>query len=135
MIFVHTISTPANTAQAAPQETLLELGLGIIHRVDVGFPPGSAGLLHVAIDRDGRQLYPSNPQGNWAWDGLTQQFPTWFPLESEPFSLTARTWNDDDSFLHQVTLQILILPREILLPPREETGVIQRLSRIVGGRA
>ena len=109
------------------------LGHGIIHRVDVGFPPGPQGLLHVAIDRDGRQLYPSNPQGNWAWDNLTQQFPTWFELEVEPFTVVARTWNDDDTFAHEVTLQFLILPREILLPPRQETGVLQRLSRVISG--
>lgn len=134
MIFVHTVSTPANTSQSAPQEIELTLALGIIHRVDVGFPPGSNGLLHVTIDRDGRQLYPSNPQGNWAWDDLTQQFPDWFDLTVEPFAVVARTWNDDDSFAHEVTLQFLILPREILLPPREDAGLIQRLGRIVGGR-
>ncbi len=134
MIFVHTISTPASTTQTSPLETELSLGLGIIHRVDVGFPPGAQGFHHAAIDRDGRQLYPSNPQGNWAWDDLVQQFPTWFELEVEPFTVVARTWNDDDTFAHEVTLQFLILPREILLPPREETGLLQRLSRVIGAR-
>jgi len=131
MIFVHTISTPANTTQEDPQETILDLGHGIIHRVDVGFPPGALGQAHVAIDRDGRQLYPSNPQGNWAWDNLFQQFPDFFSLESEPFAVTARTWNDDTSFAHGITLQFLILPREILLPPREDTGIVARLGRVL----
>ena len=131
MIFVHNISTLANTPQTDPQETLLPLGLGIIHRVDVGFPPGALGQVHVVIDRDGRQLYPSNPQGNWAWNDIYLQHPDFFPLEVEPFAVVARTWNDDTSFDHAVTLQFLILPREILLPPREETGIIARLGRVL----
>ncbi len=123
MIFVHRISTPADTARSSPQETILELAWGVIHRVDVGFPPGTQGRLHVAIDRDGRQLYPSNPQGNWAWEGIFLPHPTWFPLEEAPFAVVARTWNHDTTFAHAVTLQFLILPREILLPSREDTGL------------
>ena len=134
MIFVHTVSTPASTTEDNPQRTELVLGLGIIHRLDVGFPLGPQGLLHVAIDRDGRQLYPSNPQGNWAWDNLYIEHPTWFELEVEPFTVVARTWNDDDTLAHQVTLVFLILPRDILQPPRPEASLFQRLSRVVGGR-
>lgn len=134
MIFLHNVSTPAGTLESAPQETELGLGYGILHRLDVAFPAGPQGLLHVAIDRDGRQLYPSNPQGNFAWDDEYIPNPVWFSLEHEPFAVVARTWNDDDELAHQVTLQFLILPREILQPAREDAGLLSRLGRIVGGR-
>lgn len=134
MIFVHTVSTPAGTTEASPQRTELSLNLGILHRLDVGFPPGPQGLLHAAIERDGRQLYPSNPQGDFAWDDSIQNYPTWFELEVEPFAVVARTWNDDVTYAHDVTLTFLILPREVLQPPRPEAGILQRLGAVVGGR-
>jgi len=109
MIYDFEISTPANTARTAPVETTLELTPGVIHKLDILFPPGPAGLLHMVIMRELTQLWPSNPDGNFASDDEVISYPEYYDLLEAPHELQAVTWNEDDTYDHIVHVRFGIL--------------------------
>lgn len=130
MLFSFTVSTPANTLQAAPQRTVLPLDLGTIVQVEIGFPPGPQGLLHAVILRGQNQVWPTNPQGDFAWDEQVFSWPEDYPLDAEPLELTLVTWNLDDTYAHSVLVQLdLQRPEE----PAAVTGLLASIKAIAAG--
>ena len=127
MFYRFTLTVPANTPESDPVRMTLPLTHGIIHRVEIGFPPGLAGLVHVAIYRFEHQLWPSNP-GEWfAWDGYNIAFNEDYWLIEKPFELEVRGWSEDDTFDQPVIIRI-----GIRSAPRPMLGGWAR--RLFGGR-
>lgn len=133
-MFDFAITTPANTTQAAPQRTTLELERGVIDLVHIAFPPGPQGLLHVEIRQGDSQVWPRNGQDGFAWDNFTIPFNPRFEISTSPAELVAVTWNDDDTFAHQVTLRFNIVPRELVFPDRQELSLLQSITGVLTGR-
>jgi len=134
MIYVSRISTPANTTEASPKETVLEVDPGIIHLLEISFPPGAAGLLHLQIFRELHQVWPSNPDADFAWDDVDSSWPEWYEIEVQPLRLLLRTWNEDDTYAHEVVVRFGLLPRAVLTPTNPEAGILARLERRLFGR-
>jgi hypothetical protein len=134
MIYVQRVTTPANTAEASPLVTPLELDYGIVHRVEISFPPGAAGLLHLQIRYALHQVWPSNPGGSFAWDSDSYEFDEFYPLETVRPVLDLVTWNLDDTYAHDVDVRLGLLPREAIQPERAEVGLLQELTRRLLGR-
>jgi len=135
-MFRFAITTPVNTTKADPLVTELPLRPGVINLVHVAFPPGPVALAHVAVYRAGSLLWPTNDDDGFAWDNFTLTFNPLERLEVEPFSLQARTWNEDDTFEHLVVLRMNVLPLDIADQAGEELTILQRLSdRLLGRRS
>lgn len=115
MIYSWSISTPANTAEADKQKTILPLGSGVIHQLDILFPPGPAGLLHLQINDAIHQVWPTNPEESFAADGDMITFREYHELLEEPYELQAWTWNEDDTYDHTVLIRIGLLRRRFVL--------------------
>lgn len=133
-MFDFPITTPANTTKADPVRTDLKLHVGVIDLVHVAFPPGPQGLLHVTIERGGSLLWPRNEGDGFAWDDFTIVFNPIYELEDEPLTLTAVTWNEDDTFSHQVNVRINVQRRELCLPQHPEVGLLEQLTTRLFGR-
>jgi hypothetical protein len=83
------------------------LSHGIVHQVEISFPPGCAALVHVAIYRFEHQAWPTNPDGTFAWDDYTVRITNEaFGLITQPYALSLRAWSEDDTFAHTVTCRI-----------------------------
>lgn len=120
---------PANTAETVPEEQQVKLSHGIIHRVEVGFPRGCAGLAHLRI-RDGlHQVWPTNPQGSFNSDDYTIPIDDRYELFDEPFILTLVGWNYDDTFDHTLEVRIGILPAEYFKPQDQVTPLLTKLLK------
>ncbi len=128
-MFDFAVTTPANTTKANSQRTELPLRMGVIDLVHVAFPPGSRGLLHVFIERGGSLLWPENEGDGFAWDNFTIVFTPKLQLEAEPFTLVAVTFNEDDTFSHQVNLRFSVLAPEVALPQHPEVSVVEKLTQ------
>lgn len=115
MIYRFNISTPANTAESAKQKTVLKVSRGVIHQLDIVYPPGPSGLLHLQIAKALHQLWPSNPSGSFAADQNMITFREHYELMTDPFQLEAYTWNLDDTHDHSVIIRLGILPRKNIL--------------------
>lgn len=128
------ITTPPNTTKASPLRTELPLLAGLIDQVQIAFPPGPQGLLHVTITRGSSLLWPVNEGDGFASDAFTIDFNPRLILADEPLDLAALTWNDDDSFSHQVNVRINVVDPELALGISPELGILQRLERTLFGR-
>ena len=131
-MFDFAITTAANVTKASPTVTELPLDKGVIDRVQIAFPPGPQGLLHVVIYRGSSILWPRNEGEGFAWDDFTLEFNPFYKLLEEPLGLEARTWNDDDAYEHQVTIRFNVVLEEIIFPRPESPGGIAKILRALG---
>ena len=110
MFYEFRITTPANTLSSAPLETLLQLDAGAITALELLFPPGCVGLLHLTLNDERHQLWPSNADADIAGDTFPVRWAESLELTDAPYVLRADTWNDDDSYEHTVTIRVEFIP-------------------------
>ena len=116
MIFRFGIETPANTAATAKVKTLLGIPQGIITQLDVQFPSGPQGLLHLQIRNSLHQLFPYNTDEDFSSDFVNISFREHIPHLIEPYELQAYTWNLDTLYAHTVIVRIGVLPVHVAAP-------------------
>ena len=112
MLYTTDITTPANTAEADAVKTTLKLTHGIVHRVSIGFPDGCAGLAHLQLYRFEHQVWPTNSEADFNWNNVNLEWDDYFELLKGPFTLMAKTWNEDDTYQHIITVRLGIVPPE-----------------------
>ena len=131
MFYVQEIITDANTPASTPKETRLKVWAGVIHRCEVMFPPGPAGLLHVTISHGGHQIYPSNELQNFASDSETVGFNDYYQLQPGLNLMIIRTWNVDETFAHTCRVRLGVMPSWIVSPYMQFTGINSSLRRLL----
>ncbi len=124
-----TLGVPASTAKADPAEVRVRLTVGIVVRVRVAIPDGAADQVHVVITHGGRQVWPSNPDGNYAWNDYVHEIEASYVLEDEPLTLKVVAWNDDTVNAHQITVGFNLLPLEPTVLSRFVQAVLGRPTR------
>lgn len=127
MFYDYSFEIPANTTEARPERQDVRLTHGVIHRVEIGFPGGCAGLVHLQIKRGLHQLWPSNPDGSFNSDNYTIVFNEYQPLKTHPLTLTLVGWNLDDTFPHTIEVRFGVLPEEVLMPEVSFTTAFKKL--------
>lgn len=110
MIFVAAIETQPNTPQSDPVITPIDIIFGKITQVMVFFPPGVNALAHIKLLWGLRQIFPSNEEGDFAGGDVLIVWPEDIDVNTEPATITAYTWNDDDTYPHTITVHIVIVP-------------------------
>lgn len=115
MVYDFSIKVLKNTSAVGKQRTDLILTHGVIHQLEVQFPTGCAGIVHLQLFRNHSQVYPSNEGGNFASDGHAISFKDSYPLDFAPFSLTAYSWNTSTDYDHTIAVRLGILPKSALL--------------------
>jgi len=124
MIYSFAITTLNRTPKEDKQETKLELTKGIIHQVDFMFPAGCAGLAHIVIYRGANQIWPTNAIESFHTDDETITFSEYYRVETDPYMLSAYTWNLDRSYGHTIFFRVGILQeseiRGVWIPWSEE---------------
>lgn len=115
MIYRFGITTPANTLESSKQKTILKLARGVIHQLDIIFPPGPIGLLHLHINRGLHQVWPSNASDNFAIDNNVISFREHYELVQEPLELEAYTWNADDTYEHSLVIRVGLLSKKFII--------------------
>lgn len=132
MLYSYSISVPASTTKAVPSRTTLKLTAGVIHRIEIQFPGGCAGLVHVAIDRALHQVWPTNPAGDLSSDGYNIAWNEHYEVAAGDNILVVRAWNDDDTYAHTIELRLGILPADVINPPSATEGALSRFLKMVG---
>jgi len=114
MIYEEDLTIPASTPETSPVETLIEVTAGVIHRIEVQFPPGCFGLAHVVIVHENTQIFPTNPGQSFKGDAWVFSVNEYHVLDEPPFIITVRGWNEDDTYEHTITVRICILPEAVV---------------------
>ena len=131
MLFRYKISTPANTAETAKQKTTLKVAYGIVTQIDVQFPPGPVGLLHLHINNALHQVWPFNTGEDFASHNVNITFRDFIPVLVDPYEFQAYTWNTDDTLAHLLIIRIGILPVNVAAPWL--MSLDDKLKTIIGG--
>lgn len=134
MHFNYQLDVPPNTPETAPQVTVLPLDAGVITHVDILFPPGLAGLVHLALKRALHQVYPLSPSDYYASDDEAIKVDDVMELEGPPYQLEAHCWSEDDTYTQPVIVRINVLPSAQVNPPDQQLGLLQRIARGLGVR-
>lgn len=127
MFYTFPVTVPKKTAQLSPQITEIVLGPGEIHQVEIGFPWGCAGLVHVQIWRAEHQVWPTNAGQSFAWNDYNHVFTESETCQGPGEHWTIRAWNLDKRWSHTVQVRIGILETKKL--------TLGRVAEALFGRA
>jgi len=115
MIYEATICTSKDTPRYGPDVNRLYVTKGLVYKIELDFPPGSAGLLGVAVYDGGFQVWPST-LGEWfTGDGILISFDDVYLKETEPYVFDIYTYNEDDTYDHSVTVRLGLVSKEIFM--------------------
>src|SRR5579859_1204792 len=106
MIYVYAVSIPANTPKTAPLVQDLQLSAGTITRVNVQFPSGVTALAHVQLRLGLFQIYPTNPDGDFASSNETIAWDEEFTLDTGSNVMTFIGWNTDTVYSHTIAVRV-----------------------------
>lgn len=126
MFYRYSLTVPPLQSILTPVSTTMVLSHGIVHQVEVSFPPGCAALVHASIWHLERQVWPTNMGSDFAWDDYTIVMRNeTFGLTTHPYELTLRGWSEDDIFPHEIACRIGIRKPE----PHRPGSWVARLLR------
>ena len=132
MFYDLSLTIPPNTTKLAPLERDFLLCRGVINHLEIGFPPGCAGLAHLQIGRTGAQLWPTNPQGSFSTDGYNIVFDEAYELYFEPYQVGLTAWNLDDTYPHTLEVRIGIAPMPAVHVRETAAELSHRLLERIG---
>lgn len=115
MLFTATVSVSANTTEKNASDTTLRIAHGIITWVSVAWRPGAEYLGHIAIYHHEHRIFPSTEGMSITGDKDPVEWGEYYESYQPPYELKLKCWNDDDTFDHDVTVRIAILPRKAVL--------------------
>lgn len=130
MIYTANITTPANTSRTSLKKTAIRVTKGLVYKVDFYFPPGSAGLMGVAVFDGLYQVWPSSVGEFFVSDDETIRFDDMFFKESAPYEFQCYTYNEDDTYEHLVAIRIGLVSSEVFLARFMPTRGRQQFERI-----
>lgn len=129
MFYDYSFTVPANTTKTVPLEQEVYLPPGVIHRIELGFPGGCAGLVHITMRHGLNQLWPTNADGSFNTDDYTIVINEHYRIVTEPFILTLIGWNLDDTFEHTPEIRFGVLPMEVIEPEETFIQAFKKLLR------
>ena len=132
MIYGGVIHTLPNTLASAPMETVVDITSGLIYHVKIIFPPGPSGLLHVQVFDISYQLFPTTIGASFVGDNLKMEWDEMYDKDEAPHILIVKTWNDDDTYAHDVSVLFSIVSKEEYkaryLPMMAQNVLVQSLA-------
>lgn len=124
----------ANGSKAEEEEEVMECAWGILTNVDISFNWGTGRNVHVHIDEALHQIFPTNPNGNYAFDGYTCHITGKYELLPATRRIYLRGWNEGD-YDHAVAVAFEVLPKEDVNAIPNALASIQKLwERLLYGR-
>jgi len=108
--FVKYITTPANTAENAPQITTIKLTRGKLTGGWIYFPSGPAGLLHFFARIGIHQLVPFSTGENLRLDNCLAPLSLGIEIQEPPFEIDCVTWNTSTDYAHALTVCFSLEP-------------------------
>jgi len=106
MIYSTSITTAAGGSEATATRTTVKITKGLIWLMEVDFPAGCVGLVHVQLFDGSYQLLPASPGKTLSGDGQLLRYDDSYLKEAAPFELSLKTWNTDELWDHSIQVRI-----------------------------
>ena len=136
-VFTFDETIPKNTAFSDAIEKTLKLCPGILTKAIINIPAGVWFLARFQILDGLFNVLPSTEGQYYTGESSAESVDLWYPLEKEPFELTWKLWNLDDTYTHELILKLTVLPKEVaenVRAIRELTSEVQKVQRILTGK-
>jgi len=115
MIYTANITTSMNTPQTSLTQTVLRVTKGLVYKVEVYLPAGSAGLMGVAVFDGLFQLWPSTVGDFFVGEDQQIAFDDMYLKESAPYQFDIYSYNTDDTYDHFASVRVGLVSKEIYL--------------------
>jgi len=115
MIYSVNITTLADRKKDNLLRTTIRVTKGLVYKVEFYFPPGSAGLMGVAVFDGLYQAWPSNVGEFFTTDDETISFDDLFLKGAAPFTFQCYTYNLDTKNKHMVGVRIGMVSDEAFM--------------------
>jgi len=113
VIYGTKLTIPKSTTQNDPVRQALKVTQGLVYRVELFFPPGSAGLAGLSIIDGGITVWPAG-FGNWfVGDQNTVQFDDLYIKNAAPFEFQLLGYNEDDTYDHSIWVRIGLVSERV----------------------
>lgn len=89
-------------SQASPTEQTLVIPPGILRKFLIMFPAGHAGLTHLVIYFNDRQILPEQIGTDFTGDNALLSFEPNINLNEAPNRIKTSAWNTDDTYSHTI---------------------------------
>jgi len=106
MIYTKTVTSPKGGSANVPTLDRMAVTKGLIYQFELYFPPGSSGLLKVAITDGSYPLYPSEPSEWLFGDNTLISFPDRYFIQTPDQVLQIWHYNEDDTYDHMFQIRI-----------------------------
>ena len=105
------INVPAATAVGSPVSQDINLTKGFLSKVQIRFPAGSVGLLHIALYNGATKLFPDDANQWYTGDNEVIEFNTEYdvPNVSNSYKMTIKGWNEDDTYAHGALVRLWVV--------------------------
>jgi len=115
LIYSANIITSSGQTALDPKRTILKLTKGLIYKVEIDFPSGSAGLAGVMVCDGSYQVWPSS-KGEWfTGDSSNIVFEDMYIKETDPFEFVIYSYNTDDTYDHLINIRIGLVSKEVFM--------------------
>ena len=131
MLYSKHVTFPADKTELTKTAQHFHISKGWIYRAWLIFPPGCAGLVKVRMLHQGHPIIPINKTDYIKADNYVFELPMYYPVPTEPFRVTFEGWNEDDTYDHEITLMLLVLPKAYILPVGAVEGIMESLSNLI----
>ena len=115
MDYQFAIVVEPNTSKSDLKSIEVTLPCGVISRIRVYFPWGSAGLLGVAIFHNERQIYPSTVGEYYQGNDILIEFEDSYKLEENWNRIVLKAYNEDDTYVHTAIVGITLIESDRFL--------------------
>ena len=113
-LYEQTITSPRATVVGSPTTQDMTLEKGEVSWVQIRFPKGPSGLLHIAIFAgDGTtQLWPGGTATWFVGDDETVEFDTEYKIviQAAAYKLVLKAYNEDDTYPHSALVRAWVIP-------------------------
>lgn len=134
MLYVKNILLPFGKTEPEATITKIKVWQGVIHRVEVDFPPGQAGLVKVKLYHGAHPIFPVVEGDPIIGDDQVVGGKMWIDLHKKINIVDVKAWNEDDTYNHTPIIRLWVLPKWVLLPAMATEGIIGALRSLFVGK-
>jgi len=132
MLYVLSLTVPANTPEDNPAKADIEIQEKIISLFSLHLPPGCAGLVKARVKYGPKVFWPC-PEDAWiTGDSETITFSEHFELPETPCRLTLEACSPGTSYEHTIILRLGTLPLAAAKPWEPISRFVETFRRLLG---
>jgi len=130
--YSYTKTFTAGGSKDKPEELEMPCHWGILTDVTITFPAGCHGVCHVHIDESLHQIFPTNPEDDYALDDVTLPINDEYELLDATRKIYMRGYNTG-VYDHRITVTFRVKMPERYTPLEEALfRLIKILERLIG---